>query len=484
MQVGIAQSFFAKSLNDYQDWNWAWVRELAQNGIDAGSKNISINLESTYSGNTVAVCENDGPPMDRETLLDKFLCVGGTTKDFDGSVGGFGIAKLVIAFAHLSYKIETGNLVVEGSGGEFDISESDDYVDGVRTTVVMEGDQVDRIKQSCYLFTRYAQWSGTFSVNGEVLSCDQVKGARRRDLEFGTVYTNKSDSYRLVVRIGGIPMFVQHCGHDRLVIVELSGHSDQVLTSNRDGLVGPFRGELSDFVTQLSVDKKSALRPNTPRYEYFGGSKLGYVRESSCNIRELVGEVAESPEAGVIVPSPVDSHGPVDSSGSSRFVDSNSDARRRVQVDSEFVIKNESGLVVPSYYRPDSSEFSDYSRKLVKIWGRLLVQLHRLFDSEAAFGVGFVFDDDTVAEYESGQYGAVYYISPAKIVEQSGSYSKSFKKRWKLTDRNQLLASATHEFVHGVFGLSFHDEFFACRLTEVMGTVMDNRKGFNWCFRD
>ncbi len=81
----------------------------------------------------------------------------------------------------------------------------------------------------------------------------------------------------------------------------------------------------------------------------------------------------------------------------------------------------------------------------------------------------------------TGRFGRVYYVSPAKIVEQSTSYSKSFKKRFKLTERNRLIMVALHEFVHGL-GLSWHDEDFACKLTDMAWHVIDNRKRFNWCF--
>jgi len=44
--------------------------------------------------------------------------MGGSKKP-DGAIGGFGYAKAILFFAHHSYSIRTGNLRVDGSGGEY-----------------------------------------------------------------------------------------------------------------------------------------------------------------------------------------------------------------------------------------------------------------------------------------------------------------------------------------------------------------------------
>ena len=81
MRVGISREFFEKGLNDYVSWCDSWVRETAQNSSDCGAATIKFAFSLTPDGDTLAVAENDGPPMDEETLLGKFLCLGGTTKD-------------------------------------------------------------------------------------------------------------------------------------------------------------------------------------------------------------------------------------------------------------------------------------------------------------------------------------------------------------------------------------------------------------------
>jgi hypothetical protein len=110
-----------------------------------------------------------------------------------------------------------------------------------------------------------------------------------------------------------------------------------------------------------------------------------------------------------------------------------------------------------------------------------MLEMHRLFDKEGDFAIGFVFDDQVEAEWESGQFGTVYYINPAQVVEQLSSNSKSFKKRFALTERNRFLMLALHEFVHGC-GCQYHDENYANKLTQMAVKVLDEKKRFTWCF--
>jgi len=305
--------------------------------------------------------------------------------------------------------------------------------------------------------------------------------------------------------MNGTPMFTKGISLDRCVIVELKGKSDEVLMSNRDGLVEPFSSELSDFVTELAVDKRSALknRRRGPRYVQYRGKKMCHQRaldvvqvvDLAATAARLVDAVAGTPEptaAGVTVsldpPTPPSYREEVETGGRSAARDVPTGTYRPSRVatlGTNFILKNETDLKVPAYYDPGSGEFSEYSRKLVRIWGRLMVEMHRLFDVEGEFSIGFIFDDgeetSTEAEHENGDYGEVYYLNPCVVVEQNHTYSKSFKKRFKLTERDRLIMMAVHEFVHGL-GLGWHDERYANKLTDMAAKVMKERKRFNWCF--
>ena len=84
-----------------------------------------------------------------------------------------------------------------------------------------------------------------------------------------------------------------------------------------------------------------------------------------------------------------------------------------------FVLKNETGMVVPDAYRPDADSFGAYARKLARAWGRVVLELYRILGLEGEFGIGFLFAEETEAEFEqSAQFGSVYYLNPAVITRQ------------------------------------------------------------------
>jgi hypothetical protein len=525
-QITIGPEFFAKAKNDYENFEWALVREFAQNSIDCGSSEIVFRVWNDFDSNdnvvTVLEVKNNGSPMTEDIIVNKLLCLGGSGKDFKGSVGGFGKAKELLYYSHNWYKIHSGDNMVAGSGAGYDI-EKVEFYGGTVSTIEISGDCVSKINSAVRKFAEYVQWNGTLSIEtpdgSKSFQCNNPKGTKRRDISFGTIYTNKSQSNICVVRIGGIPMFTRYCGIDRMVILELNGKSSEVLTSNRDGLVYPYSGQLSDFITELSVDKRRALKQQSVvKYELFAGSKLGHVKSqkvselisslivsdvdsrtsdirlsaaahtSTSNVRSDVNQVESKP---VYVTLDFGKEDPK-KGYAEPVLGLNSDTKpvmfsgmKRVSMGQEFVIKNESGMEVPDYYRPTSETFSDYSKRLVRIWGRLMLQLHRLFDREDVFSIGFIFDDEIEAQHEkSSQYGRVYYIAPATIVEQSSSSSKSFKKKWKFDNygRKYILSVAAHEFVHGI-GHSYHSDTFANVYTEVMGKVMANMSDFTWCYK-
>ena len=527
--ITIGPEFFAKTFNDYANWHWAIIREFFQNSIDCNSRNINVIVHDE-DGKTHLEVKNDGYPMDEEVLVEKLLALGGSGKNFeDENTGGFGKAKEILYFCHDSYYIRTGNLTVEGSGAKYTLVANGEYLRGTHSKIVIDGECMDDLLKQINYWIDLAQCSCRFSINGVIQTATMRKGSPRRDLGFGKVYSNKSGQYQMVVRIDGMPMFTERTSFDRLVIVELHGNSAEVMTSNRDGLIRPFSSELTEFVTELAVDKRSALKNRRgPRYTEYRGTKLCHT--SSLNVvavvdateiqavldeREYptdedaidvdVGEVIDdTPGDGPVEGITVVENGDIDDSGedeeffgtvvptkvvyraASLSLEQPKPRRQIATLGTNFILKNETDLKVPRYYDPGSGDLSSYSYKLIRYWGRIMLEMHRLFDQEAEFSIGFIFDEGDVyateAECEQGDYGLVYYLNPCRIVEQDSSYSKSFKKRFLLTERDRLIMIGVHEFVHAT-GNSWHDEHYANKLTDMAAFVMKHRKRFNWCFR-
>lgn len=508
--ISIGPEFFAKAKNDYASFTWALVREFFQNSIDApGSDQIDVTIATVEGNVTQMTVKNNGAPMSKEILVGKLLSLGGSGKGFQGTVGGFGKAKEVLYFCHKSYQIHTGDMLVQGSGAGYNLHEGcPEVLDGTQSTIVMDRNLTSSLVEDVKRFASYAQWDGAIVLNGERLDCKLKKGSPRREFEWGTVYTNKAIPHRVIVRVGGIPMFSHRTELDRTVIVELKGASVDVLTSNRDGLVYRYEDEFDTFLSDLITNKSKALKAQNPTYTHFSGAKFKASKENperksgGTSVRSIVGDVqpvlaafvggpASSPAiswvgAGESVVSGERLGVMPASSGVSRDLMAEAEELGPISpvsvISEEFVLKNETTMAIPAYYQPDSDQFGTYGRKLARMWGRLVLELHRMFELEREFAIGFVFSDDAEAQYEkTHEYGVVYYLNPAEVVEQKATSSKSFKKRFALTERDRVLAIAVHEFVHGL-GFSSHNEEYAAKLTDVFARVMKERKRFNWCF--
>jgi hypothetical protein len=469
----IGREFFAKAKADYADWRWGWVREISQNSMDCGSTQIDVTIERK-GGNTQIAVSNNGYPMTPDILINKFLTLGGSAKD--GGVGGFGIAKQLLVACHLHWSIRTGSLLAQGEGGDYELTSDLDHLHGTITTVLMEGDEVGRMVAMFERFAALAQWKGVLTVNGHTLATDLRKGSPRREYEWGKVYTNQQQSNLLVVRIGGQPMFTRNIRFKGCVLVELTGTSGQRLVSSRDRLQYRYNDELDDLLNELAVDTRSALKQQRAEYKRYQGEK---VKAEGKQPKAQPGlDVAALVQA---ISQPEPSSQP---QGSIRSV-AVSRENHSVTVGPEFICKQCAGMETPRYFLP-GDDFSAYSKGLVKAWALTLKRLYELHDREGSFSVGFIFDEDVKAECEqSGEYGLVYYLSPAEIVRNTKFHSRSFKARFSSawTSRFEIMSLAAHEFVHGAFGLGQHSEDYAAKLTDVMAVMIANVKDFSPFYR-
>ncbi len=469
----IGREFFAKAKADYADWRYSWVREIAQNSMDCGSARIDVTVEREGPNTRVSV-GNDGQPMTRDVLVDKFLTLGGSAKDC--GVGGFGKAKELLVCCHLRWSIRTGTMLAEGEGGEYELTDDLEPLHGTTTTVLMEGDEASRIVAMFERFATLAQWKGTLTVNGRVLATDLRKGSPRREYEWGRVYTNQQHSNLLVVRIGGQPMFTRNIRYKGCVLVELTGTSAQRLVASRDRLQYRYNDELDALLGELAVDTRSALKQQRAEYKRYLGEKVRAEgrrpkAQPGLNVAALVQAAGESEPSS-------------QEQGSIRAV-AVSREDHAVTVGPEFICKQCAGMETPAYYLP-GDQFSAYSRGLVRAWASTLKRLYELHGLEGSFSVGFVFDEGCRAECEqSAEYGLVYYLSTAEVVKQAASNSRSFRARFSSAwaARFEIMSLAAHEFVHGAFGLGQHTEDFAAKLTDVMAVMIANARDFAQYYR-
>jgi hypothetical protein len=483
--VKIGPSFFCKEFNDYSDWRWAYVREAAQNGIDApGSTKLYFEITLTADGDTRVVFGNNGAPMDEDTLANKLLALGESGKNFAGTVGGFGKAKLLLLFAQRSWVVRTGTLLASGEGGNYELTDNLEYLHGTRTEVVMKGNQLVAIVDRVRLFAEMSQWSGEIGFIGKDSdgpdAKDQFipiegrtkKGSRRKELPWGVIYTNNSGQGLLLVRINGTPMFTKPVQYKGMVLIELSGNSADTLTANRDGLRWEQQRELDEFLSAISTNARKALRePRAVERKTYSGYKLaGRAMQQVAGRDEA--EIGQGKDLVLFTRIVANTE---------RAGAADAPALTVAQVERvfrpEFRVRNELVGTIPAWFLPEG--FSDNSKRLISNWIALLVELASLAGCDKPFAVGFCFDDEARGLYERDGGTNVIYVNPLSVVEKPGK-PRQLKVYWRFDARGnwELLSLAVHEFCHHWTGED-HTEVYANKLTDLFAMVLANRTRFS-----
>jgi hypothetical protein len=273
-QVQVPHTYFQKAKSEYSDWRWAMIREFIQNAYDAQAANIDFQLSANEDGRIELHVSDDGTGMDRDTLENVLLCMGGSRK-LAGSIGGFGYAKAILFFAHHRYSICTRNLCVDGSGGEYRLTEESATVSGTRMTVELADDSSlldawhERI--NVYVAACFMEFATGRPV---AITLDRVVLPQNNDgLYDYAVKTALGDLWydeqpgasrsAFVVTVAGLPMFIEafYSSTNQSALnggLELDAGS-AALTANRDGFTSTMREQFSQIVGGL-VQNQSAVR--------------------------------------------------------------------------------------------------------------------------------------------------------------------------------------------------------------------------------
>ena len=273
-QVQVPHTYFQKAKSEYSDWRWAMIREFIQNAYDAHATTIDFRLTINTAGRFELHVDDDGIGMDRDTLENVLLCMGGSKKPV-GSIGGFGIAKAILFFAHHAYTIQTRDLTVQGSGGEYRLQIDGDSNVGTRMTVELADESVmldswsERIRSYVWAcFMEYATGRPvTIHLDGQELpqNNDCIYDFNVQTSLGAMWYDELPGSSRseFVVSVAGLPMFTEtfYSSANQSALsggLELDAGST-VLTANRDGFTSAVREQFSKVVGGL-VQNQSAVR--------------------------------------------------------------------------------------------------------------------------------------------------------------------------------------------------------------------------------
>lgn len=467
-QIIVGPEFFAKAPLDYASPDFALIREFVQNCVDApGSDRIEITLDE--AARTLSV-ENNGAPMSEDVLVNVFLSLGGTTKSA-GDVGGFGKAKELCCYTHQSYEIHTGDLLVNGAGASYSLRAAQ-YRRGTKTTIKYDPGVFYNLYNSIHQVTGSMLWVGTMIVNGEEVKTN-LDARTRRNLEgIGKVKVLTGGRGNLIIRAGGVPMFISRCAKDdSTVILDLIGDTKSLLTSNRDGLrYGP-RQVLEAFVRTISSDSRVLKSMGVDITDY--GHALLEVEierkeEAMKEIEEFAKHRGSTPEDHYGINRDA-AFAPVTQSPMS-FKNEVTQQPAVDEFDHRFTVRNETGMKLDRAYLPQT--FSAASRRLVRDWVVAISRVHRALNVGGKFSVGFIFSEDALALHEVRSGICTYYINPAPVARvTTGKNAFRTLRRTKL-DRHDLLSYALHEVLHGAYNLQFHDEAFCSAFTVGMAKVL------------
>lgn len=146
------------------------IRESVQNSLDSVRQAIKNKIckhgeiSIGFEDNTMWV-EDNGMGMDIPTIHNKFLTLGGTSKNDKDNVGGFGLAKSVILGCGSGFKVETQDNVFTSEDIGKNPIQKQAYRQGTKITVYNPQLGNGKPLIDCY-------WEFYFQVEDMIMSCD------------------------------------------------------------------------------------------------------------------------------------------------------------------------------------------------------------------------------------------------------------------------------------------------------------------------
>lgn len=518
----IGKAFFSAALDDYRDWKEKWWREAIQNAVDAGATQVDCRVEQVPEGIAVS-CSDNGRGMDADTIENKFLVGGETTKTGStGEAGGFGKAKELLILPWIAWSIHSRSARFYGAGDE-GLMEEMPYRDGAGLRVVMPADNCTSADAAIEFIGKCTLPGVRFTVNGQEYAANLDPGEEIREFHGKAALfhnTKSTKRWNVLVRTKGLYMFGfawLPSGLEGQLTLELVGRSKDLLTANRDGFRDEQLGrDVDQFVRQVSTDINSALEKQknhfNERFEGTGkfqgepqqkieatmlshleeivprrqvGGRIGTLSNEQIMVLTAIlkdmggGEAVEEEEkqgVALNLRTTPDIASALLDGVPMEGTDAVEAAIKQLSWEPDFFMSNKvDGFRPPKMFYPET--MSATLRKLAKLWAELcrfvLIQL----GSKEQFGVGWIFAERIGAAYQELPDEDEHWLlfNPFKR-PRSFEYTEKPGKDdlYNPSDDDDLAwlyASAIHECTHMADGFDEHDEAFAAAFTRNVAKI-------------
>jgi hypothetical protein len=458
-QVVIGPEFFQKEIQNYTRWEFAWGREVGQNSLDAGAKNIVIKvLTSPEPDSCRVVWADDGAGMTLDILLNKFLTLGASHKR-KGATGGFGWAKTLILFAQSSYIIRTNDILLEGCGGSFEYTEGHSQVDGciIDVTIPTWSSIIKRHIKS------WAQWTDfngcSISLDGKPLvtfGYANVKGEKPLPIDWATMKVVECPDNcdpSMFFRINGQMMGVMSLPGTikDYIVIDVVGDSTHYLTANRDQLIHEKRCELRAFIEELYRDPRAAVKLDTPTSVMLVGSKgmlpVGVTDEDRA---ARVQQIMDNPE----------------------LLESILKARTETSAQAvhdgfTMMVNNDTNKTIPTKWMPGM--WNKHAIKLMTRWTSIILLVGDIIGYKGDIMPGWVFSTDSIATWTKKT--KTMSLNPVFIDAETGKMTNRYK--FDNFGFIKMVTCCIHEYVHAM-GYDYHDTDFLEVYEACTEAVMNN----------
>jgi hypothetical protein len=413
-------------------------------------------------------------------MRNALLTMGGSVKEA-GSTGGFGAAKKLLLFAHESFAIHSNDTYVEGKGLAYKFVEKSSRLGTkVEALFTPDFDQDDGMTWRAEHFLAKCDFRNRCKIYvNDVLFTNYNTPKLAKVVDgLGDVYANKgrSSNNQVSVRHKGLFMFDRYVSDlQRDVVVEVSGRSIDMFTQNRDGFTGVYTKLFDAFISELTIDKLSIVKPKARKFVVEGIdafvsfiAKQFYVTPAiqaainqirlnagSFTAQSLMEAVASKIQASASASSQ-------DKATAESIVTFIRNGGANLQTDFHFDLADSSYRKVPEKFLPNVGK-PKYTA-LAQLWKICIKEVLKANEISQDFVVGFTFSSSAVATHQKKNGVSCYLINPTSEEIDSGT------KQEKVIS---ILTIAAHEIVHSQNKV-YHDEEFTRTLQTIIVKTLVN----------